>query len=606
MAYFIKRFWVLVVLTLLVLIFSTVFFSLTYQNVQKKNFQKEMQEKTALMQSLNLLAGQNDSLYILSLSQNLPRWLTALNLQSGVFILKHQNQVLWKKVQQVPETVLAQFTVPLDSLKTEPAFGWTDDQNYYWSVLSLKVADEAGAPLQFIMVVPSPVAGLFSWDSIKLFYPVLLNLAVLLTLMLFIVYYSFKKPFASVRNLAEHLNAGDFKYRIDYDRKDEFTDTFVRLNQSLERMGMISESYQKSVQNIENLLEALEESLVIVDPNFQVATFNPSAVRLLQCPSPKIFKEFFENVLAENMEFRQLLLRCKGLTEKSLSKQLLIWLPGDQEINVDVTIQKLPEGGYLLLFKDLTRIKELENNLLRSMKYGIIANLVSSVSHEIRNPLSAVGIHAEILNNRLQKEYPDLDPKLKKSLNLIQNEIKRIHRIHTQFFNLARKRELKLTTLKANALVEDVVRLVQHHALEQQIKLQLELDDGVDFIYGDADQIQQVLLNIVLNAFQAVERGGAVGIKTAQDEKHVYIHVKDNGKGIPPEIGDRIFDLYFSTKEDGGGIGLALCKKIMKAHEGDITYRSKLGKGTIFTIIFPREFRKRQEEIKTRLENLNA
>jgi len=606
LAYFIKRFWVLVVLTLLVLIFSTVFFSLTYQHVQKKNFQLQMQEKAALIKSINLISGQNDSLNTISLSTNLARILTALNLHSGLFILKQQDQLYWKKVQQVPESVLGQLSFPSDTLKTEPAFGWSNDQKYFWAVLPLKTAGAVNIPLQFIMVVPSPLSAPFSLDSIKLFYPVLINLVVLLALMLFIVYYSFKKPFASVRNLAEHLTAGDFKYRIDYDRKDEFTDTFVRLNQSLERMGMISESYQKSVKNIENLLEALEESLVIVDPNFQVATFNPSAVRLLRCPSPKIFKEFFENVLAENMEFRQLLLRCKGLRGKSLSKQLLIWLPGNQEINVDVTIQKLPEGGYLLLFKDLSRLKELENNLLRSMKYGIIANLVSSVSHEIRNPLSAVGIHAEILNNRLQKEYPDLDPKLKKSLNLIQNEIKRIHRIHTQFFNLARKRELKLTTLKPNSLIEDVVQLVQHHALEQQIKLQLELDDKVDFIYGDADQIQQVFLNIVLNAFQAVERGGTVAIKTTQDEKYVYVHVKDNGKGIAPEIGDRIFDLYFSTKEDGGGIGLALCKKIMKAHEGDITYRSKLGKGTIFTIIFPREFRKRQEEIKTRLENLSA
>ncbi|APF17186.1 integral membrane sensor signal transduction histidine kinase [Caldithrix abyssi DSM 13497] len=600
MAYFIKRFWVLVLLTVLLLVISAIFFNLTYRNMQKEMRLAQFNSQIILLKnSLQYVADSSTDRQ--TLKSRFAQILNDLHLTSGIVILKVQDQIIFKRVQNLPESIL--YRLKTDSIHASSTGKLDEKSDILWAAFELPISRQT---LRVVIIQPARLPGLFSTQALKLFAPILINLTVLLGLMLFIVYYSFKKPIASVRNLAERLNAGDFKYRIDYDRKDEFTDTFMRLNQSLERMGMISESYQKSVKNIEDMLEALEESLVILDPDFKVATFNPAAVRLLHCPSPHIFKEFFENILAENMEFRQLLLRCKALPEKSLSKQLLIWLPGNIEANVDITIQKLPEGGYLLLFKDLTRLRELESNLLRSMKYGLIANLVSSVSHEIRNPLSAVGIHAEILSNRLQKEYPDLDPKLKKSLNLIQNEIKRIHRIHTQFFNLARKREIKLTTLKPNALVEDVMRLVQHLALEQQIKLNLDLDDSLDFIYGDADQVQQVLLNIVLNAFQAVEKGGEVSIKTAQDRQNIYIHVKDNGRGIAPEIGERIFDLYFTTKEDGGGIGLALCKKIMKAHEGDITYRSKVGMGSIFTIIFPRGYRERQEQIKTRLQQLHG
>ncbi len=599
MAYFIKRFWILVVLTALVLIISTLFFGMTYQKEQKKLFLTQIQHKIALIKQVHAILHTKPGY---SQPKLLEKTLTSLGLSKGIFVLKEKDSLLWKRVQGLPESLLNQLA--FEAAKEQQSL--STNYKYYFANIFLADSSASNNRLQLTLIVPTHIPDLLSFDVLKPFLLVLINLFVLLSLMLFIVYYSFKKPFISVHNLAEHLNAGDFKYRINYDRKDEFTDTFMRLNQSLEKLGMISESYQKSVKNIENLLEALEENLIILDANFKMATFNPAAVRLLRCPSPKIFSQYFENILAENMEFRQLLLRCKALPEKSLSKQLTIWLPGDQEVSVDLTIQKLPEGGYLLLFKDLTRLNELENNLLRSMKYGIIANLVSSISHEIRNPLSAVGIHAEILNNRLKKAYPDLDPKLQKSLELIQNEIKRIHRIHTQFFNLARKRELKLTTLKPNALVEDVVRLVQHHALEQQIRLELDLDDHIDFIYGDSDQIQQVLLNIILNAFQAVGKGGQVAIKTEQNAHHIYIHVKDNGQGIPPEIGQQIFDLYFTTKKDGGGIGLALCKKIMKAHEGDITYRSKVGVGTIFTISFPREYHRKQEQIKTRLQNLNA
>ncbi len=579
-----RRFFVLGLLSVLLLAITAAFFDVTYREM-RRDFETEAAFKEARRVSI-WIQTLPDS--VKHNPRQLGRWLQNL-MPEGWFAL-YQNA-----------TICGTAPAGVDTLGHKAGTRLVTDQA--GSTLALYTFFLNGEKAVVLGKALPPI-GWFSLEFWMRFAPVLGNLALLLVLMLFFVYHSFDKPLSSVRSLAEHLQAGDFKFRINYKRKDAFTDTFNRLNRTLEQMGNISESYQKREKNIQNLLQALEESIVLLDGDLKVNTYNPPLVRLIQCPSPQLFNEYFSHILAENMDLRELLHRSKAFPDKALSKNLLLWLPNDRQINVDATVQSLPDGGFLIMFKDLSKIRELQNNLLRSMKFGIIANLVSSVSHEIRNPLSAVGIHAEILSNRLQKEYPELDERLKKSLNIIQTEIKRIHRIHTQFFNLARQREATLNSLKPNALVEDVINLVQHLANEQQIKLSANLFKGVDFIYGDADQIKQVLLNIVLNAFQAVDNGGEVKLRTYQDQRNVYFEIADNGCGIPEEVGDRIFDLYFTTKKDGGGIGLALCKKIIEAHEGQIRYQSVVGKGTVFTVVLPRQSQSRRERIQTRLESL--
>jgi signal transduction histidine kinase len=132
-----------------------------------------------------------------------------------------------------------------------------------------------------------------------------------------------------------------------------------------------------------------------------------------------------------------------------------------------------------------------------------------------------------------------------------------------------------------------VILLVQQQALENKITLEIKLKENMPKLYGDADQIKQVILNILLNAFDALEKGGIVKVETKQENNRIKIYIEDNGKGIPVTIQKKIFELYFSTKEDGGGIGLALCKNIVEAHEGTITFHSKEGKGSQFCLILP-------------------
>ena len=599
----VKRFWQLAVLILFAVGVAVVLMDFTYRDLQEDFARRETLRRAETLQFVFNAELKNDSLL------NSPKKIT--ERLASFKILFRQNgfeNAYWYdgKTRQVWPAIANTASTDIDSLLRSNQAALQHLRLFTsLSGRSWLVAVPIRASGYLILAQKRPVAGWFTADFWRRFGPLIIVFSLIVFLIFLVVYHSLKQPLSSVRHLAEHLQAGDYRYRIEYSKKDEFTDTFMRINQSLERLGAGDESYHQKEAHIRNLLEALDESIVVLDTDLKLNTFNPAAVRLLRCSSEAEFERCFASILEENMALRDLIRRFQTLQEKTLSRELVVWISDERELHINVTLQRLDENHFLLTFKDLSRIKELQNNLLRSMKFGIIANLVSSVSHEIRNPLSAVGIHTEILSTRLHKEYPELDPKLKKSLNIIQNEIKRIHRIHTQFFNLARKRELKLTALKPNSVIDDVIQLVQHHALEQQINLEINLDANIDFIYGDVDQLKQVILNVVLNAFQAVGEDGQVSIKTGQDSQKVYIEIADNGPGISPEVGEHIFDLYFTTKPDGGGIGLALCKKIVEAHEGRIWFRSTPGQGATFTIALPRISQTRKERIQTRLTNLN-
>ncbi len=605
----VKRFWQLSLLVLFAVGVAVVLLNFTYRDLQTDFARKEtLQQAYWLQNQLDLFLSDDSAMaaqqkIIEIIERKKPNDLfgefsQVLLYQTSTGKVRYGKAV---KLPAAPDSL-----IKLQSYNPSKPDLIALPKKAQWVLLVPVGAGNAEPAYVLILIKNIPKIGWFTVDFWRWFAPLIVVISLIVLLILVVVYHSFRQPLRSVRNLADHLQAGDYQYRIKYSGKDEFTDTFVRINRSLERLGASNVSYHQKEARIRNLLEALDESIVVLDDNLKITSFNPAVVRLLHCPSEETFESCFRQILEENRALRDLIQQFKTLNQKSLSRDMVVWAADEQELNIGLTLQRLDAGHFLLTFKDLSRIKELQSNLLRSMKFGIIANLVSSISHEIRNPLSAVGIHTEILSTRLHKEYPELDPKLKKSLDIIQNEIKRIHRIHTQFFNLARKRELKLSALKPNAIIDDVIQLVQHHALEQQIRLQTELDANIDFIYGDADQLKQVILNVVLNAFQAVGEDGRVLIKTSQDGRKVYIEVTDNGPGIPPETGEHIFDLYFTTKADGGGIGLALCKKIVEAHEGRIWFRSTPGQGATFTIALPRISQTRKQRIQTRLTHLNG
>ena len=236
--------------------------------------------------------------------------------------------------------------------------------------------------------------------------------------------------------------------------------------------------------------------------------------------------------------------------------------------------------------RHLTEIQKLEEKMARGERLVIVGNLAAAVAHEIRNPLSAVSMGLQ----RLRAEFePAEGQEYRRMVDLVQGEVRRLNAIVEEFLSLARPIQLKREPVSIRALLEEVRRLVEPQAGPAGITVEQRIPDSVPELRADRDRIKQVLLNLVLNAIEAMPSGGTLTLGVAASDTTVTISVSDTGGGIPADLLPRVFEPYVTTKTRGLGLGLAIARRIVEAHGGRIEAESGAGHGTRFRVTLPRD-----------------
>jgi PAS domain S-box-containing protein len=234
----------------------------------------------------------------------------------------------------------------------------------------------------------------------------------------------------------------------------------------------------------------------------------------------------------------------------------------------------------LLAAEDITRAKTLEHQLILSERLAATGRLAASIAHEINNPLQGMSTHLDLVKNAL----PDNSPKLK-NYEHIKSNIKRIGEIVGQLLDIYRAPTQERTDLNINQIIRQVISFVDYRSRTQGVEVVAKLSKNLPAIKGWKQQIHQVILNLVLNALESIPGKGKITIATSRENDWLVIKVQDTGKGIPKEDAKHIFDPFFSTKKESGvGLGLFVCKGLVKNHNGEILLRTKEGKGSTFTI----------------------
>ncbi|MCB0295281.1 MAG: two-component sensor histidine kinase, partial [Calditrichaeota bacterium] len=169
----------------------------------------------------------------------------------------------------------------------------------------------------------------------------------------------------------------------------------------------------------------------------------------------------------------------------------------------------------------------------------------------------------------------------------LNTEVERLNKLIDQFFKLAKPQQLDLTYVNINDLMREIYDLVYQQALEKSIEIKKYFSRDLPMVNVSRDKLKQVIINLILNGYDAMPEGGELAMRTHYREGKVVVSIKDTGHGIPANIRENIFDLYFTTKDSGSGIGLAICRKIIEAHEGKLYFETKTGVGTIFYIELP-------------------
>lgn len=215
-----------------------------------------------------------------------------------------------------------------------------------------------------------------------------------------------------------------------------------------------------------------------------------------------------------------------------------------------------------------------------------LGELATVLAHEMKNPMNSIIINLEVLRKLFPEDHPAAQ-KAQRYVDVIEGEVRRLDKVLRSFLDFASPPQTTKVKFKINPVIKIIADFISQEFKTKNVDLKLDLDLTIAEIIGSADQFKQVLLNLLLNALQAMPpEGGMVTVRTRPtDTGGVLIEVADTGKGIDPQVLPRIYDPYFTTKTRGSGLGLTLVKRFMKDHCGDVQVRSELGKGTTFTLI---------------------
>jgi two-component system, NtrC family, sensor kinase len=229
-------------------------------------------------------------------------------------------------------------------------------------------------------------------------------------------------------------------------------------------------------------------------------------------------------------------------------------------------------------------VQEREEEKLRAARLAMVGKMAAQIAHEVRNPLSSIGLNTELLEDELGENAVEA----RELCRAIHNEVNRLTEVTETYLGL-RGGKPKLAKESLNAIIDDLVGFVRNDLATRHVELETRLAPEDPTGYVDANQIRQCLINLVRNAADAVsiKGGGHVVLRTRGERDHVEIEVEDNGVGIANELLPRLFDPFFSTKEGGNGLGLALTQQIIRDHGGEIQVTSRVGRGTTFTLSVP-------------------
>jgi PAS domain S-box-containing protein len=356
------------------------------------------------------------------------------------------------------------------------------------------------------------------------------------------------------------------------------------------KLSLLGEQYRGARQdalelrsNVEQLLEKLEEAVLFFDNTGRLMMAGEAAERMLGKSHDQMIGHGMDELFPPSSVLGGVIGNALQTRQSVHSQPVTISRDGSSNVRLLVSVEVLRKGpgdqmGTLVKLRDVDSRRQLERQLDVSSRLAAISRLTGGVAHEIKNPLNAMALHLEVLRSRLDTEQPEVD--------VIAREIKRLDNVVKTFLSFNRPIELQARPLDLDQVVQQVLALVSVDAEAKNIQIETYLT-GQLWLNGDPDLLKQAILNVVNNGLEAMSEGGKLEIRTEWMADECQIRVTDAGSGIAPEIQEKIFNLYFTTKQQGSGIGLATTFRVVQLHSGTIDFVSEPGRGTTFRLRFP-------------------
>jgi signal transduction histidine kinase len=393
------------------------------------------------------------------------------------------------------------------------------------------------------------------------------------------------RPLAAISRRLDLITSGQQADVIDapVKRQDEYGAVTSKIDRLGRQMRDVKEVFSALKENLDQMMANLQDGVLLFTSDFRAVLVSASVERFVGKPRAEILGGHPTEIFSSDSLMGRAILQCFEDHSPVVGEEIELENRRRIQISLDFIEERGERIGALLTLRDAESVHRIEDEIELSRRLAAIGRLTSGVAHEVKNPINAIVVHLEVLRQKLNQ----VDPDTRRHMDVIGSEIKRLDRVVQTLVDFTRPVELHLTDLDLRKVVNEVVLLASPEAERHNVHIQRETAPEPLPVRIDADLVKQAVLNIVINGVQAMPEGGNLYVSMQREGDGARLTVRDEGPGIPADIRDKIYNLYFTTKKEGSGIGLPMAYRVLQLHNGSLEFDSIEGHGATFVLRIP-------------------
>src|SRR3984957_18585596 len=383
------------------------------------------------------------------------------------------------------------------------------------------------------------------------------------------------------RNLDSVTLGGEFSGNES--EHDEFGLVSLKIANLGRQIRDSREIFSALKDNVDQLMSTLQDGLMLFTRDTRVVLVSAPVERFLGTPRGELLGKTARDVFSDSTSLAATIRDAFERKRPLLQREFVAAAGRRVQVSLDFVQEKSTQIGALLIMRDAESVRRIGDEIEMSRRLSASGRVTGGVAHEVKNPINAIVLHLQLLQNKLSQ----LDPDTRRHMDIIGSEIQRLDRVVQTLVDFMRTRDLRLVEVDLRRLLEEVALLAAPDAAQPGAGIKGDLPDEPLPVNADLDLMKQALLNVVLNGVQSMPDGGPLTISAHRDGNGVVADISDRGIGIARDMHEKVFELYFTTKKEGNGIGLAQTYQILDWHHGSVEFESQEGEGTTFRFRMP-------------------
>jgi len=390
-------------------------------------------------------------------------------------------------------------------------------------------------------------------------------------------------PLKEISRNLDSVSAGDADLYSSESQHDEYGLVSLKIASLGRQIRDSKEIFSALKDNVDQLMAKLQDGLMLFSRDSRVVLVSAPVESFLGRPRGELLGRPVQEVFARDSMLGAALLDAFE-RRKPMSQREFDAAGGKRvQVSLDFVQEKTSQIGALVIIRDTESVRRIGDEIEMSRRLSASGRLTRGVAHEVKNPINAIVLHLQLLQNKLAQQEPDT----RRHMDIIDSEIRRLDRVVQTLVDFTRPRDLHLEEVDLRRLLDDVAQLAAPDAEQHGVTIERHMPEQRLGVKVDVDLMKQAILNVVINGVQSMPHGGLLTISARHENNVAVAEVQDQGGGIPNDLHDKVFELYFTTKKEGSGIGLAQTYQILQWHYGSVDFESVEGAGTVFRFQIP-------------------